>query len=177
MKALGLFILLFVLIASSAGLANDDVTASELARILGIHLWRVPTPPQGQLWDIEVVEAGAPPNDAKKLSSILGAASRAMISLRSFGGDEYEFFIDQGEGSSSGRFTPCRDPAGSSSICSPGYSISFHEDPVCLSDCAVFVVAELEPMVGGGPRKQVVIRMTPELVIDAVPGTTVVPLP
>lgn len=47
------------------------------------------------------------------------------------------------------------------------YNMEFFKDPVCLSGCSAYVVAELKPMLGDGSRKQIVIRLVPTLVIRA----------
>jgi hypothetical protein len=77
---------------------------------------------------------------------------------------------------SSGTMKPCDEPEGSASICD-AYNIELHDDPVCLPGCGAFVIAELTPMLGTSPRKQVVVSTTQSLSIRPDHDTQVVPIP
>lgn len=160
-----------------AGSADEDLTAAELARVLGIHSWRVPAPAKRNLWTIEVRGAVPLSVGGETLSTLPHGAQRALIALRDVGEGNYEFFLEHAGGeSSSGTLAPCREPEGSRSICG-SYGITFHDDPICLPGCKELVIAEIAPMLEPEPRKQVVIRVDPELVIDPSDGSIVIPLP
>jgi hypothetical protein len=167
--------MLIIFAVPSLAAEPPELTATELAQILGIKHWRVPTAASGFEWTIDVVSAVAPPKEPKHLSEQAAGSMYAMISVRSLSDDEYEFTLNQGETSSSGSFVPCKEPVGSKSICG-SYSVHFELDPVCLPGCKAFVVATLESEGRAALKKQIVISQTEQLVIGPDVGTVVVPI-
>ncbi len=156
--------------ASFVAPSVDSLTMNELAEILEIHAWHVPSEPSGREWTIDAVPAGA------ALGSVRLAHGRSLIAVRALTDNAYRFLLAHRDGNSSGTFTPCAEPDTLPSICE-GYTIEFNNPPICVADCSRAVVAALKPMVGGGGERWIVIALIESLTIRPDANTTLTPLP
>jgi hypothetical protein len=159
-----------MLFGCSSSHSATSLSAGELADILDIHAWRVPEPPPGREWVIEVVTS-APTTPGARLPS-----GTALVTMRPLAGAEYEFVLKQKNARGSGTFTPCSEPEGSESLCE-GYNLQFNEVPVCAGECSVAVLAQLEGMLDPSRKRWIVLSAHPSLTIKPGPSDIVVPLP
>jgi hypothetical protein len=145
-------------------------TAEEVVSSLRIGAWRVPEPPSGSEWSLEVVTE-LPPVDAGLLAS-----GPALVSFRPTGNDDYEFVLKQLGAQSSGTIKPCSEPEGVPSICD-GYSLEFEMTPRCVGDCSKAVLARIAAMLNPADRRWLILVAQRSLRIEPGDRTIVIPIP
>ncbi|MEY2488547.1 MAG: hypothetical protein QOC70_489 [Verrucomicrobiota bacterium] len=158
------------LFAGISARSASDLTAKELADILQVHTWRVPLPPHSKIWNIETVSAGST-TSPKRLPT-----GPILIALRPLSDETYEFVLMNKAGQSTGTFRPCAEPKEVPSICEDGYSISFKDPPVCVSDCSTAIVAEITPMIGEANKRWIIISQLKAPVVPVDSKNKAVPV-
>ena len=155
--------------------SSGALTPHELAEILGVKVWRLPELPAGQEWTIGVENASELPKTRQTVGSISRSTS-GRVTLRPVAADDYEFTLRHKAGQSSGITTPCAEAADAQPICD-GYSIEFFADPICLSACAGYVIARIEPTLGTAKSRHIVVRAVQSLTVLDNGETRAVPIP
>jgi hypothetical protein len=150
---------------------HPSVSMQELLNILEIRTWRVPLPGEKSLqWTIEVVDSVPADSSGRNVFDVITTQEEALISLRDTGMQHYRFTLAQNRGQSSGELHVAVCP---SDVSCGGISVKWYDIPICRSDCAEFILAEITPMVGSGRNQQIVIKLRPQL---RIPASSAVPL-
>lgn len=146
-----------------AGSSTKPMSNAELIGILGVQTWRLPAPDAGrEQWTLELVDPQPLDPGGRTVSDVLGRHADTLVSLRPIAGDDYEFSIMQGQGTSSGtlRIAGCKDADREGDDCG-SYEIEWETVPRCVAGCKAFVVAAIHPMIGAGVLKQVIVKRVP----------------
>ena len=153
------FTLLIICNSSFAQKPNSD----ELADILGIESWRVPTPNDEKFeWDVAIVDYAEREFTSVNTAS-LNSQKKTLITLREAAKDSYEYTVktDKWLIRSVRKIDVCTEKEKKDNVCENIYRIKWYAEPKPFGDGRRFVIADISKR--DSPKKQIVLRLNRRL--------------
>jgi hypothetical protein len=156
------FLLFCLFVICNSSFAQKP-SSDELADILGIESWRVPTPNNEKFeWDVAIVDY------AKREFTNINAAElnsqkKTLITLREIGKDTYEYTVktDKWLIRSVRKIDVCTEQEKKDNVCENFYSIKWFAEAKPYGDGRRFVIADITKR--DSPKKQIVLRLNRRL--------------
>ena len=157
--------MLIVLVVTASCAPKTELSAPELAELLGIKRWIVPMPKDARYeWTFEIRDYKSPAPVPIKTNGWADPKKRAEVTFMPIGaGTVYRFWLTQGAGTSSGetRIDVCDNPDDTSVKCDAGqFETTWYQPPRQTADGRSYVLCELQDTFEPRRHKQLVLYLT-----------------